>query len=137
MAMVDSILPMLMNTLQQHGREFQRGKMEQRQIGCQVHCITTDKERVPKYRFHHVEISKNILSPNTPLKFIPHLKDLQDDSGDTEKFNQWIEELESMDQKSGFDTTRRSEKADKTRTWECARTLSLYLDRWIRWLGID
>ncbi len=92
---------------------------------------------VPKYRFHHVEISKNILSPNTPLQFIPHIRDLEDDSEDKKKFDQWIEELESMERKSGFDSTKRVGKWAATRTAEVAKTVSGYLDYWIMRLGID
>jgi len=98
--------------------------------------IRTEKRAVPRYMFHHVEISKNILSPNTPLKYIPHLKDLQEETGDTEKFNKWIESLEDMDQKSGFDTTKRNDKAAKTRAAESARMLSLYLERWLERMGL-
>ncbi len=40
-------------------------------------CTITNKERVPSYRFHHVGIKKNVLTPNTMLTFVPHLRDLE------------------------------------------------------------
>ncbi|TPX15524.1 uncharacterized protein E0L32_004504 [Thyridium curvatum] len=121
----------------QHGKEYHRSKGDQKEILFPVVCIKSNKNRVPKYRFHHVEISRNILSPNTPLKFIPHLRDLDNDNSEVQKFNQWIEELESMDQKSGFNTASRNTKFARTRVLERAMTLSLYLERWIKRLGID
>ncbi|CAK7231274.1 hypothetical protein SCUCBS95973_007855 [Sporothrix curviconia] len=103
---------------------------------------TTDRvllrgKAVPKYRFHHVEIAKNILSPNTPLKFIPHLRDFEDNSDEKRRHDQWIEELESMERKSGFDSSKLFQKGDTTRRTEFTRILFDYLDHWIARLGID
>jgi hypothetical protein len=41
-----------------------------------VRRIKPDKEAVPGYRFHHVEIRKNILALNSMLNFVPHLRDV-------------------------------------------------------------
>ncbi|CAK7263970.1 hypothetical protein SEPCBS119000_000755 [Sporothrix epigloea] len=99
--------------------------------------IKSPGRAVPKYRFHHVEIAKNILSPNMPLMFIPHLRDLENNSDDKRKHDQWIEELESMERKSGFDSTKLFQKGDTTRRNEFTKQLSEYLDHWIARLGID
>ncbi len=116
----------------EHRKKQERAKHETRSVIYQLACITTDQVAVPRYRFHHTEISRNILSGDVPLKFIPHLKDLQDGSKDDEELQKWTQELESMDQKSGFDTSKWANKASKTRTAECMKTLSLYLKRWIQ-----
>jgi hypothetical protein len=101
----------------------------------QVVNIKSDTESVPYYRFHHVEIGKNILSPNTMLKFVPHLRDL-DDEEETQYFS-WLRELESMDDQCGFKTMNPTEKTAKTRRDEFATTVQVYLDRWIQTLAID
>lgn len=103
----------------------------------EVTCIKSDKERVPKYRFHHVEISRNILSPNTNLKFIPHLRDMKDN--EEERYRRWINELEAMDVQSGFNVTssNRAQKAIKMLKEETAIDLSLYINRWITKLGLE
>lgn len=102
-----------------------------------VTCIKSDKKRVPKYRFHHVEISRNILSPNTSLKFIPHLRDMKDN--EEERYRRWINELEAMDVQSGFNVTssNRAQKAIKMLKEETAIDLSLYINRWIAKLGLE
>ncbi|EFW99026.1 set domain containing protein [Grosmannia clavigera kw1407] len=117
-------------------RDNQR-RPEGRAMNVRTISLKTPNTKVPKYRFHHVEIAKNILSPNTPLKFIPHFRDLEDGSEDKKKFDQWIEELESMEVKSGFDTSKRFDKWASTRTSEYAKVVSIYLERWISSLGID
>lgn len=116
-------------------RENQR-RAEGRVMLVETVSLKTPHDKVPKYRFHHVEIAKNILSPNTPLKFIPHFRDLEDGSEDKKKFDQWIEELESMEVKSGFDSSKRFDKWASTRTTEYAKLVSLYLDSWMRNLGL-
>ncbi|ERS99951.1 hypothetical protein HMPREF1624_03320 [Sporothrix schenckii ATCC 58251] len=117
-------------------RDNQR-RPEARTIHARVVPLKTPGKAVPKYRFHHVEISKNILSPNTPLKFIPHLRDFEDNSEEKRRHDQWIEELESMERKSGFDSSKLFQKGDTTRKSEFTKLLSDYLDHWIARLGID
>lgn len=108
-----------------------------KKLAYEVTCIKSDKERVPRYRFHHVEISRNVLSPNTTLKFIPHLRDMKDN--EEERYRRWINELEAMDVQSGFNVTssNRAEKAIKMLKEEMAVELSLYIDRWITKLGLE
>ncbi|CAK7198849.1 hypothetical protein SEUCBS139899_001516 [Sporothrix eucalyptigena] len=117
-------------------RDNQR-RPETRTIHAKVLPLKSPGEAVPKYRFHHVEIAKNILSPNTPLKFIPHLRDFEDNSDEKRRHDQWIEELESMERKSGFDSSKLFQKGDTTRRTEFTKLLSDYLDHWIARLGID
>lgn len=108
-----------------------------KKLAYEVTCIKSDQERVPKYRFHHVEISRNILSPNTNLKFIPHLRDMKDN--EEERYRRWINELEAMDVQSGFNVTssNRAQKASKMLKEETAVDLSLYINRWITKLGLE
>ncbi|KAH6657786.1 hypothetical protein BKA67DRAFT_656028 [Truncatella angustata] len=101
----------------------------------EVKGIKTDKEPVPKYDFHHIEIRKNILSPNTILNFVPHLRDLADE--EESKYRRWLENLENMDKTSGFATLSRKEKVHKTCQKERALTLLLYLDSWLKKLSIQ
>lgn len=82
-----------------------------------------------------MEIAKNILTPNTMLKFVPHLRDL--DEKEEKRYFVWLNELESMDNKSGFKTLNRVQKILKSRHDEYAATLYMYLERWIKMLGID
>lgn len=110
------------------------GKQEKREH-FQVVGIHTDRDPVPKYSFHHVEISKNILSPNTMLNFVPHLRDLADH--EEPKYRRWLENLESMDKTSGFATLSRQEKVHKTCQKERATILLLYLDHWLDALAIE
>ncbi|KAK1764832.1 hypothetical protein QBC33DRAFT_456464 [Phialemonium atrogriseum] len=112
-----------------------RDHSKARRLHFPVVCIKSDKERVPKYRFHHMEIAKNILTPNTMLKFVPHLRDL--DEKEEKRYFVWLNELESMDNKSGFKTLNRVQKILKSRHDEYAATLYMYLERWIKMLGID
>ncbi|KFA63021.1 hypothetical protein S40285_07252 [Stachybotrys chlorohalonatus IBT 40285] len=97
-------------------------------------CIKTNKDRVPSYRFHHVEIKKNILTPNTMLTFVPHLRDLE--SSEEVKYNLWLKELEDYDLQSGFKPMSREEKELLTIQSERAATLSLYLESWLDRLAI-
>lgn len=96
--------------------------------------IKTTRERVPRYRFHHVDIKKNVLTPNTMLTFVPHLRDL--DSSEEPKYNLWLKELEEIDTKSGFKPMNREEKVILTIQTERAATVSLYLDTWLNKLAI-
>lgn len=108
-----------------------------KKLAYEVTCIKSDKDRVPKYRFHHVQISRNILSPNTNLKFIPHLRDME--ANEEERYRRWINELEAMDLQSGFNATssNRAQKASKMLKEETAIDLSLYINRWINKLGLE
>ncbi|EGX91310.1 SET domain containing protein [Cordyceps militaris CM01] len=99
-----------------------------------IKAIKTTKDRVPRYRFHHVDIKKNVLTPNTMLTFVPHLRDL--DSSEEPKYNLWLKELEDIDTKSGFKPMNREEKVILTIQTERAATVSLYLDTWLEKLGI-
>ncbi|KAG4269120.1 hypothetical protein FPRO04_12243 [Fusarium proliferatum] len=94
-----------------------------------VRPIETDKEHVPRYRSHHVEIKKNILTPNTMLMFIPYLKDLE--SSEETKYRLWLQEVEDVDRKSGFNPMSREEKRRVTVRSEVASTVSLYLENWL------
>ncbi|KAJ4223239.1 hypothetical protein NW757_014385 [Fusarium falciforme] len=104
----------------------QNNKREDR---YEVMRIQTDEERVPRYRFHHVEIKKSILTPNTMLTFVPHLRDLE--SSEESKYNVWLQELEDIDRKSGFKPMSREEKVRVTVRSEFASTVSLYLENWV------
>ncbi|CAK7273341.1 hypothetical protein SEPCBS57363_005603 [Sporothrix epigloea] len=117
-------------------RDNQR-RPEARTVHVKVIPLRSPGKAVPKYRFHHVEIAKNILSPNTPLMFIPHLRDFENNSDEKRKHDQWIEELEIMERKSGFDSSKLFQKGDTTRRNEFTKLLSDYLDHWIARLGID
>lgn len=96
--------------------------------------ILTDEERVPRYRFHHVEIKKNILTPNTMLTFVPHLRDLE--TSEETKYNIWLQELEDIDRKSGFKPMSREEKVRIAVRSEFASTVSLYLESWLDKLSL-
>jgi hypothetical protein len=98
--------------------------------------IQSNKEAVPKYTFHHVDIGRNILTPNIMLKFVPHLRDVTDKS-DERAYIEWLDELMGLDSQSGFKPLSREQKIDKTIRDETAETLLLYIDRWIRKLGIQ
>ncbi|KAJ4176054.1 hypothetical protein NW755_014631 [Fusarium falciforme] len=104
-------------------------KNNKREDRYEVMRIQTDEERVPRYRFHHVEIKKSILTPNTMLTFVPHLRDLE--SSEESKYNVWLQELEDIDRKSGFKPMNREEKVRVTVRSEFASTVSLYLENWL------
>ncbi|KAJ6784167.1 hypothetical protein PWT90_09659 [Aphanocladium album] len=109
-------------------------RKDTREEHYEVIPIETTNERVPRYRFHHVEIKKNVLTPNTMLTFVPHLRDL--DSSEESKYNLWLKELEEIDTKSGFKPMNRERKVLLTTQTERAATVSLYLDTWLEKLGI-
>lgn len=111
-----------------------RSKNNSREENYKVMCIKTDKERVPRYRFHHVEIKKNVLTPNSMLTFVPHLRDLE--SSEESKYNVWLQELEDTDRKSGFKPMSREDKVQLVRRFERAVTVSLYLELWLERLNI-
>lgn len=97
-------------------------------------CIETHKPRVPRFRFHHTEISKNILTPNTMLTFIPHLRDLE--GSEEELYNKWLSDIEKNEIKSGFRPVTREEKTVRTLQSEHAKRIAIYLEGWLRELAI-
>lgn len=117
-----------------HTKQLNKTKKEQRDVRFNVVCIKTNKDAVPSYRFHHVEIKKNVLMPNTMLTFVPHLRDLE--GSEEAKYNLWLKELEDIDLKSGFKPMNRDEKHVAIIQAERAATLSLYLDMWLQRLNI-
>ncbi|KAK7743605.1 hypothetical protein SLS53_004140 [Cytospora paraplurivora] len=123
--------------LKQHGKDMARANSGKKKMAYEVVCINSDKDRVPEYKFHHVEISRNILTPNTMLKFVPHLRDMKEN--EEESYTRWIKELEAMDAQSGFNVTslNRGEKMRKRLREEIAADISLYIDRWITKLGLE
>ncbi|RDA89116.1 hypothetical protein CP532_2272 [Ophiocordyceps camponoti-leonardi (nom. inval.)] len=115
-------------------KQFLKSKKEGKEENHVVKCIKTDKERVPRYRFHHVDIKKNVLTPNTMLTFVPHLRDLE--SSEETKYNLWLKELEDIDLKSGFKPMNREEKQTLTYQLERAAIIAPYLDIWLDKLAI-
>ncbi|KAK1254992.1 hypothetical protein MKX08_008987 [Trichoderma sp. CBMAI-0020] len=111
-----------------------KNKKDHRDFRYNVVCIKTNKDAVPSYRFHHVEIKKNVLMPNTMLTFVPHLRDLE--GSEEAKYNLWLKELEDIDLKSGFKPMNRDEKHVAIIQAERAAALSLYLDMWLKELNI-
>lgn len=104
--------------------------------------LSITKQRVPRYRFHHVEIAKNILTPSTNLRFLPYTRDVAD-ATEEGRYYKWIESLKSMDQTDGMDTLaleqshlKNNEKAKFMARKEFAATLHPYLERWIKKVGL-
>lgn len=110
-------------------KQHLKAKRDHKEEHHNVVCIKTIKNRVPRYRFHHVGIKKNVLTPNTMLTFVPHLRDLE--SSEETKYNLWLKELEDIDLKSGFKPMNREEKQAMTYQMERAATISLYLETWL------
>ncbi|KAK1783672.1 hypothetical protein QBC45DRAFT_398503 [Copromyces sp. CBS 386.78] len=104
---------------------------------CPVVKIKTDKEVVPKYRFHHTEIKKNILVPNTMLTFVPHLRDVDPNSPAERAYINWLNELDKLDNDSGFKTENRQQKQNKRIRDEYTATLSMYIEPWLKQLGLS
>ncbi|KAH8754816.1 hypothetical protein F5883DRAFT_504915 [Diaporthe sp. PMI_573] len=123
--------------LKTHGSKDTCASSRRKKLAYEVVCIKSDKPRVPGYKFHHVEISRNILTPNTMLKFIPHLRDMKDN--EEERYTRWTEELEAMDAQSGFNVTslNRSDRVRNGLKEEIAAEISLYIDHWVAKLGLD
>ncbi|PFH60547.1 hypothetical protein XA68_10790 [Ophiocordyceps unilateralis] len=115
-------------------KHYLKSKKEGKEEYHNVTCIKTDKERVPRYRFHHVAIKKNVLTPNTMLTFVPHLRDLE--SSEETTYNLWLKELEDIDLKSGFKPLSREEKQVLTYQLERAATIAPYLETWLEKLAI-
>ncbi|KAK0631925.1 hypothetical protein B0T14DRAFT_15548 [Immersiella caudata] len=121
----------------QHSGEHGKYKGSGKRASYPVVCIKCDKEPVPRYRFHHVEVRKNILTPNTMLNFVPHLRDVDPNSAEEKKYSNWLAELDKLDTQSGFKTQDRSQKLAKRERDEYAATLSMYLEPWLQKLAID
>ncbi|KAK9437639.1 enhancer of zeste 2 isoform a [Metarhizium brunneum] len=121
-------------TMRIKSKQHLKGKRDQREGHYTPTCTKTNKDRVPPYRFHHVEIKKNVLTPNTMLTFVPHLRDLE--SSEETKYNLWLKELEDIDLKSGFKPMNREDKQQLTIQGERAATVSLYLDTWLENMAI-
>ncbi|KAK3187622.1 hypothetical protein K4F52_003680 [Lecanicillium sp. MT-2017a] len=115
-------------------KQHLKGKKDQREEHHKIVCVKTKVPRVPRYRFHHVEIKKNVLTPNTMLTFVPHLRDLE--SNEETKYNRWLKELEDIDLKSGFKPMNREEKVVLTIQNERSAAVSLYLESWLDRLAI-
>ncbi|KAM0288038.1 hypothetical protein ACHAQH_000106 [Verticillium albo-atrum] len=112
-----------------------RSKKEQRTFHFMPICIKTDRLRVPKYRFHHKEIARNVLTPNTMLKFVPHIRDLE--ANEERNYNLWLKELERMDASCGFQPMgTREQRVIRTTKKERTAMLALYLDYWLEKLAI-
>ena len=97
--------------------------------------LKTAVDRVPPYRFHHIEINKNILTPQTRLDYIPHIKDVNE--SEETRYNRWLQELEEMEAASGLETLSREQRAAKTRRDECTARLAVVLPSWLASLSID
>ncbi|KAK4192804.1 hypothetical protein QBC35DRAFT_372947 [Podospora australis] len=121
----------------QHSGEHGKSRSHAKRVSFPVTRIKSDKESVPRYRFHHVEIRKNILAPNSMLNFVPHLRDVDPNSAEEKKYANWLIELENLDTSSGFKTLNRAQKVAKRAQNEYAATLSVHLDSWLRKLDID
>ena len=121
----------------QHSGEHGKSKGNGRRVLYPVTCIKPDTEPVPGYRFHHVEIRKNILAPNSMLSFVPHLRDVDPNSVEEQKYSAWLMDLESLDTKSGFQIQNRIQKLEKRVQSEYAATLAPYLEPWLRKLAVD
>ncbi|KAM0564625.1 hypothetical protein ACHAPJ_000840 [Fusarium lateritium] len=121
-------------TMRIKSKEHTKLKNNKREDHYDIVRIQTDEERVPRYRFHHVEIKKNILTPNTMLTFVPHLRDLE--TSEENKYNVWLQELEDIDRKSGFKPMSREEKVRVTVHSEYASTVLLYLENWLDKLSL-
>ncbi|PNH72233.1 hypothetical protein VD0001_g5338 [Verticillium dahliae] len=112
-----------------------RSKKEQRTFHFMPICIKTERLRVPKYRFHHKEIARNVLTPNTMLKFVPHIRDLE--ANEERNYNLWLKELERMDASCGFQPMgTREQRVIRTAKKERTAMLALYLDYWLGKLAI-
>ncbi|KAH6847454.1 hypothetical protein B0I37DRAFT_445706 [Chaetomium sp. MPI-CAGE-AT-0009] len=121
----------------QHSGEHGKSRGSGRRALVPVLCIKPVKEPVPGYRFHHVEIRKNILAPNSMLNFVPHLRDVDPNSEEEQKYSNWLRDLESLDNQSGFQPQNRAQKLAKRAQNEYAATLAPYLEPWLRKLAID
>ncbi|TEA22443.1 Histone-lysine N-methyltransferase EZH1 [Colletotrichum sidae] len=99
-------------------------------------CVVSNKDAVPKYRFHHTEIVKNVLSPNSMLKFVPVIRDLE--AHEERDYLLWLKELERMDASCGFQTLgSRDQRVARTVRKERTATLSIFLDAWLKKIALE
>jgi hypothetical protein len=71
------------------------------------------------------------------LNFVPHLRDVDPNSIEEQKYAAWLMDLENLDSKSGFRVENRAQKMLKRIQNEYAAALAPYLERWLRKLAID
>jgi hypothetical protein len=71
------------------------------------------------------------------LNFVPHLRDVDPNSAEEQKYSNWLMDLENLDSKSGFQIQNRSQKLAKRAQGEYAAALTPYLEPWLRKLAID
>jgi hypothetical protein len=71
------------------------------------------------------------------LNFVPHLRDVDPNSAEEQKYANWLMDLENLDSKSGFQIQNRTQKLAKRVQNEYAATLTPYLEPWLRKLAIE
>ncbi|KAK4205243.1 hypothetical protein QBC40DRAFT_302900 [Triangularia verruculosa] len=128
---------MVLKFKQHSGDQGKAIRAHGRNLQFPVVCIASDKQSVPRYRFHHVEIRKNILAPNSMLNFVPHLRDVDPNSVEERKYAEWLNELETLDKLSGFKALSRVQRLAKRAQNEHAAVLSTYLQPWLDKLAMD
>ncbi|CAI4218583.1 unnamed protein product [Parascedosporium putredinis] len=106
-----------------------------RNLNLPVVALKTEAEAVPPYRFHHIEIPKSVLTPQTMLKYVPHVRDLDD--SEERQYNLWLQELDEMDAASGFKPQSREQRAANTKRDETAARLATMLPSWLKTLSIE
>ncbi|KAK4176113.1 hypothetical protein QBC36DRAFT_188227 [Triangularia setosa] len=133
----DEIETMVLKFKQHSGEQGKAVRAHGKNIEFPVACIASDRQSVPRYRFHHVEIRKNILAPNSMLNFVPHLRDVDPNSAEEKRYAEWLNELETLDKLSGFKALSRVQRVAKRSQNEYAAILSTYLEPWLDRLAID
>ncbi|KAH7375636.1 SET domain-containing protein [Plectosphaerella cucumerina] len=132
---VNSEVPKTNEMLKIRVKHHVRGKKEQGTHWYQPLLLHTEKPRVPKFRFHHKEIARNVLTPNTMLKFVPVIRDLR--PGEDAQYNTWLKELDRMDASCGFRPMgSREERVIRTTRQEKRATVALFLDHWLDQLAV-
>lgn len=69
------------------------------------------------------------------LKYVPHVRDLED--SEERQYNLWLQELDEMDEASGFKPQSREQRAANTKRDECAARLAALLPSWLKTLSIE
>ncbi|KAK4672885.1 H3K27me3 methyltransferase [Podospora pseudopauciseta] len=133
----NEIETMTLKFKQHSGEQGKAIRAHGKHIDFPVVCIASDRQSVPRYRFHHVEIRKNILAPNSMLNFVPHLRDVDPNSAEEKRYAEWLNELETLDKLSGFKALGRVQRLAKRAQNEYAAILSTYLEPWLERLAID
>lgn len=111
-----------------------KGRKEKRSLYYPVIKIETIKERVPPYRFHHVSVNRNILTPNTSLTFVPHVRDLK--QNEEAKYKKWLNKLTDNERQSGVKSLNGAEKHALMKQLERAAAIQPYLPIWLERLAI-